>query len=174
MACLFRCLELVVTRGSWCAARGAWGQGGRGADEDRAFLKGWSAVLAIVVTTAAVVGKSMLERSTLESGAAELIKLQLRGEYSARELAGVDVSKLSEAEMEAAAEELLALNSIALTSVSARGGGDDVIVKVEIQVAGGDPPDGKRVRYFRMSHGAVTGWRVERETTALSYYFKLF
>ncbi len=137
-------------------------------------LKGWSAVLAIVVITVAVVGKSMLERSTLESGAAELIRLQLRGEYSARELAGVDVSKLSEAEMEAAAEELLALNSIALTSVSARGGGDDVIVKVEIQVAGGDPPDGKRVRYFRMSHGAVTGWRVERETTALSYYFKLF
>ena len=116
----------------------------------------------------------MLERSTLESGAVELIRLELRGEYSARELAGVDVSKLSEAEMEAAAEELLALNSIALTSVSARGGGDDVIVKVEIQVAGGDPPDGKRVRYFGMSHGAVTGWRVERETTALSYYFKLF
>jgi hypothetical protein len=47
-------------------------------------------------------------------------------------------------------------------------------VKIEIQVAGKDPPDGKRVRYYKMSHSTVTGWRVRRETTMLSYYLKLF
>ncbi len=48
------------------------------------------------------------------------------------------------------------------------------MVRVEISVAGKDPPDGKRVRYYAMSHSVVTGWYLERETTALSYYLKLF
>jgi len=47
-------------------------------------------------------------------------------------------------------------------------------VKVEVQVAGKDPPDGRRVRYFRMSHSTVTGWRVRWEASAFSYYLKLF
>ncbi|MEZ4578815.1 MAG: hypothetical protein R2875_12660 [Desulfobacterales bacterium] len=29
-------------------------------------------------------------------------------------------------------------------------------------------------RYFKFSHSPVTGWRYKRETTALSWYLKLF
>jgi len=58
--------------------------------------------------------------------------------------------------------------------VEVRGRGDDIVVKVEVQVAGKDPPDGRRVRYFRMSHSSVTGWRMRYETSALSYYLKMF
>ncbi|NIR45530.1 MAG: hypothetical protein GWN99_04060, partial [Gemmatimonadetes bacterium] len=43
-------------------------------------------------------------------------------------------------------------NEIEFTSISARGRGDDIVVKVEVQVAGEEPPDGERVRYFKMSH----------------------
>ena len=72
------------------------------------------------------------------------------------------------------AEELLGLARIELPSIQARGRGDDVVVRVEIRVDGKEPPEGESVRYYRMSHSALTGWRVRRETTALSYYLKLF
>ncbi len=137
-------------------------------------LKGLPAVLVIVVIVVGAAGKFYLERSTLESEAVERIKLQLQGEYSARELSNVDVDQLSAAELEAAAEQLMSLSDIVFTSTAARGKGDDVVVRVEISVAGKDPPDGKGVRYYVMSHSVVTGWHLERETTALSYYLKLF
>jgi hypothetical protein len=137
-------------------------------------LKGWKAIAALAIVAAVLLGKFAIQRSTLETGAAEELKFWLRGEYLSGSMAEVDVEQMSEAEVEAKAEELLGLSEITFTKMSARGSDDDIIVKLEIQIAGKDPPDGKPVRYFRMSHSAVTGWRVRRETTALSYYLKSF
>lgn len=137
-------------------------------------LKGWKAIAALVVVIAVLAGKFLAERSTLESEAADELKLWLRGEYVSRGLHGVDTSQMSEEELQAKGEELLALNEVEFASIAARGRGDDVVVKVEIRVSGEEPPDGKPVRYFRMSHSTLTGWRVRHETTALSYYLKLF
>lgn len=137
-------------------------------------LKGWKAVAALAVVIAVLVGTFRAERSTLESEAADELKVWIRSEYLARGLHGVDPGEISDEELQAKGEELLSLNEVELTSIAARGRGDDIVVKVEIRVAGEEPPDGKPVRYFRMSHSTVTGWRVRRETTALSYYLKLF
>jgi hypothetical protein len=137
-------------------------------------LKGWKAIAALAIVAAVLLGKFAVQRSTLETEAAEELKFWLRGEYLSEGLAGVDVEQMSEAEVEAKAEELLGLSEITFKKMSARGSDDDIIVKLEIQVAGKDPPDGKPVRYFRMSHSSVTGWRVRHETTGLSYYLKLF
>jgi hypothetical protein len=137
-------------------------------------LKGWKAIAVLLVIGAVVVGKFAAERSSLATEAADELKLWLRGEYMSAGLQGVDPGRLSAEEAEAKGAELLALNDIEFTEISARGRGDDVVVKVEIEVNGADPPDGDRVRYFRMSHSAVTGWRVRRETTALSYHLKFF
>lgn len=137
-------------------------------------LKGRKAIAALVIIGAAIVWKFAAERSTLASEAAEEIKLWLRAEYLAAGMEGFDPSRLSEEEAQARGEELFSLSEIEFTSIGARGRGDDIIVKVEIQVGGKDPPDGRRVRYYRMSHSTVTGWRVRYETTRLSYYLKLF
>ncbi|MGD2152061.1 MAG: hypothetical protein PVG79_02260 [Gemmatimonadales bacterium] len=137
-------------------------------------LKGWKAIAALAVIVVVVVATFRAERSTLESEAADELKFWLRGEYVSRGLHGVDTSQLTEEELEAKAEELLSLSEVEFTSISARGRGDDIVVKVEIRVSGEEPPDGKSVRYYRMSHSVVTGWRVRHETTALAYYLKLF
>ncbi len=137
-------------------------------------LKGWTAIAVLVVVVAVLAGKFLVERSTLESEAAEEIKFWLRGDYVSQGLQGVDPEQMTEEELQAAGEELLGLNEIEFSSIGARGRGDDIVVRVEVQVAGADPPDGERVRYFKMSHSTVTGWRVRREATALSYYLKLF
>ncbi|NIR46742.1 MAG: hypothetical protein GWN99_20260 [Gemmatimonadetes bacterium] len=137
-------------------------------------LKGWSAVAALVVIGAVLGGKLLMERSTLETEAMEQLKLTLQGEYGSYLLHDVDADRLTNEEMEAKAAELLELQDIRFTSIKARGRGDDVRVRVEVEVAGGDPPDGERVRYYKLSHSTLTGWRVRREITALSYYLKLF
>jgi hypothetical protein len=137
-------------------------------------LKGWKAVAALAVIIVILVATFRAERRTLESEAADELKVWIRSEYLARGLHGVDPGQLTEEELQAKGEELLSLNEVQFTSISARGRGDDIVVKVEIRVSGEEPPDGKPLRYFRMSHSTVTGWRVRRETTALSYYLKLF
>ncbi len=48
------------------------------------------------------------------------------------------------------------------------------MVRAEILVDGGTPPDGRSVRYFRMRHSMVTGWRMRYEAHAVSYYLKFF
>ena len=137
-------------------------------------LKGWKAIAVLVVIAVVVVGKYRMERATLETGATEEIKLYLRGEYTSLVLKGVDTDRMTAEELQAKGEELLKLEDIQFTSVKARGSGDDIVVRVEVQVSGRDPPDGKRVRYYRMSHSTVTGWQVRGEITALSYYLKVF
>jgi hypothetical protein len=136
-------------------------------------LKGWKAIAALAIIAAVVGGKFLFERSTLTTEATEEIKLYLRGEYVSQELRDFDLEQMTDEEAEAKAQELLKLEDIQFTSVSARGRGDDVRVKLEIQVAGEVPPDGKRVRYYQLSHSALTGWHVRREISALSYYLKL-
>lgn len=137
-------------------------------------LKGWKAIAALAVIAAIVGGKFLLERKTLESDAVEVLKTELRGPYLSPAVVGVDVGAMSRAEAEARGQELLGLNRVEFPSIEARGRGDDVVVRVEILVDGKAPPDGKEVRYYRMSHSAITGWRVRGETTALFYYLKLF
>ena len=59
---------------------------------------------------------------------------------------------------------------VQIVSIQARGTGDDVAVRVEIEVDGKAPPDGKRVRYFAMSHSTVVGWQYEDEISKWGYY----
>lgn len=137
-------------------------------------LKGWKAIAALAVIAVVLIAQFRAERSTLETEAADELKLWVTSEYLAQGLHGVDPSQMTEEELQAKGEELLRLNQVQFTSISARGRGDDIVVKLEVLVDGEVPPDGKPVRYFKMTHSTVTGWRVRWETTALSYYLKLF
>jgi len=137
-------------------------------------LKGWKAIAALAIIVVIVVANFRAERSTLESEAADELKFWLRGEYVSSGLHGVDPDQMTDEELQAKGEELLKLSEIEFTSIKARGRGDDIVVKVEVRVSGQEPPDGRPVRYFRMEHSVVTGWRVRHQTTALSYYLKLF
>lgn len=137
-------------------------------------LKGWKAIAALAVIAVVLVATFRAERSTLETEAADELKVWIRSEYLSSGMVGMDPSQMTEEELQAKGEELLGLSDVQFTSIGARGRGDDVVVKVEIRVDGEEPPDGKSLRYFKMSHSAVTGWRVRHETTALSYYLKLF
>ena len=76
--------------------------------------------------------------------------------------------------LEAMSKEVQRLTNVEIVSADLKGfDSEDLIAKVEIEVDGKTPPDGRRYRYFNVSYSWLTGWRVESETTASLYKFKL-
>jgi hypothetical protein len=133
-------------------------------------LTGWPALIVIVLALGVYGMTFVMGRSTHDDEALAPIRLQLQGEYTAMLLSDAE-AVAPDAE---AVERLLALDQIEFTSVSARGSGENVIVRVEPRVDGQPPPDGRDVRYYRMSYSTVTGWRVRHESRAFRYYTTLF
>ena len=85
----------------------------------------------------------VIGRKTLDDDALAPIRQQLQGEYTLSLLPGVDPQQPDPAGV----DRLLALDGITFATVSARGSGDDVIVRLEPRVDGQPPPDGRSVRY---------------------------
>lgn len=147
-------------------------------------LTGPTAILGVVAALAFMAYRMVSMQTELETEALEELKVSLATEY-----AGAEVAALSEAlesnapigSQDAAArvERIVSSQNISFPSVSARGlwkgrDGDEVIVKVEIEVDGGPPPDGERIRYYRMRYRGLGGWHVRGRTSAWSYRLKAF
>ena len=138
-------------------------------------LSGWKAIAVIGIVVAVAGYRFMAVRTTLETGGADELKMWVLADYVRQGLPALEQA-LESGDMQAAeeqAQQLIAAERIRFTEMKARGTPDDLVVRVKIRVDGGAPPDGREVRYFRMSHSTITGWRMERETSALGYYLKL-
>ncbi|NIM51607.1 MAG: hypothetical protein GTN62_12330 [Gemmatimonadales bacterium] len=139
-------------------------------------LTGWKAILVLVVAVAFVGYRYVAMRTTLATEAAAELRLWLAAGYISQGLPALQeaVERGDQEAAAAQAQNIVAQERIEFTSIGARGGRDDVVVRVEILVDGKPPPDGRQVRYFRMRHSLVTGWMMRYETSALAYIFKLF
>jgi hypothetical protein len=133
-------------------------------------LRGWPAVIVIAMVVVLYGLTFVVSRSSLDDEALSPIRLQLQGEYTSAVLPELDPNDPDPEVV----ERLTELDQIEFASVSARGSGEKVIVRVEPLVNGQPPPDGRDVRYYQMSWSSLTGWRMRRETTAFSYYTTLF
>lgn len=136
-------------------------------------LKGWMAVPFTVIVIGFLGYRLLAVKTTLASEGAELLKLWLRSEYASDLLGEIQVEELDRSRVDPKVQSLLDSRKVEFTSISARGT-DPVYVKVTIQVNGKEPPDGRSTRYYIMEYSTVTGWRVRREISALSYYLHLF
>lgn len=139
-------------------------------------VKGWAAIPVIVLLALFVTYRAVSAQSALMGQQGELLQSHLRGVYSSLALPGLRAA-LSEDDPEdlgRRVDEVASLDTIKFTSVGVKGTGDEVVVKVTIEVAGQPPPDGKPVRYFLLRHQNIGGWRVVREVGSFSYYLKLF
>lgn len=140
-------------------------------------VKGWKAIPVILVVLAIVGYKYYAMRSTLDTEATQVVKFWLLSEYAGKVLDNPkfqNLDAMSSAEADLAAEELLRLNRIDIKSIGARGKGDNIVVRVEIEVDGKAPPDGKSIRYFHMRHSTITGWTMKWDASWPSYYLKLW
>jgi len=69
----------------------------------------------------------------------------------------------------------LVQRDVEFTSIGAHGkiGAHETLVRAEITVDGGPPPDGRAIRYLRISRKYGGGWMVVGETTSHLYYNEL-
>jgi anti-sigma-K factor RskA len=139
-------------------------------------VTGWKAIVVLLVVAAFVGYRYYAVQTTLETAGADELRFWLSAEYMAQGLPGLEeaVESGDAVAAEEQARELVARDRVEFTEMGARGAPDDLVVRVRIRVDGRTPPDGREVRYFRMRHSTVTGWRMRAETTKLGYYLALF
>lgn len=136
-------------------------------------LKGWKAVVALIIIGSGWVLWRLNMESTFDTGAVETLKPWIRADFARKVLkdAGTtSVDTMSEAEAEAFTSRLLAAHNVELDVQTAHGSGERVVLKVEVMVDGKPPPDGKTIRYYSMRYSAITGWSYNRETDAVAYW----
>lgn len=131
-----------------------------------ANLKAGPALLVLAAVIAFGAWRMYAARVTLDSNARERIEEQLEARYLRGALADVGGGIPDSEQVEA----LLRSGRVEIQSLRARGTPGDMVVRVDATVDGQPPPDGETVTYWRMSYSTVTGWRVERATTALSWW----
>ena len=141
-------------------------------------LRGWPAVIGIAAM-AGITGIQMYSRvRPVNDAMRDAVRLELLKDYSGR--APRDIARLvGEARQGAPVEALppLVQRDVEFTSMAARGsmgGGGAIVVRAEVTVDGGPPPDGRSVRYFWVSRKFDSdAWMVMSETDSYRYFMAL-
>jgi hypothetical protein len=139
-------------------------------------FKGWQAVAAIAVVAVFMGGRVYLRVRPVEDGLRDAVKARLQNEYSGR--GPKDVMRiLAEAKEGRPVEQLqpVVQRDVEFTSIAAHGrmGGMYTLVRAEVRVDGGPPPDGRVVRYFSVMEKLGGGWMVAGESDSYRYYEEL-
>jgi hypothetical protein len=140
-------------------------------------LRGWHAVVGIAAVMAFLGAKVALRVRSVDDEMRDAVRQELIKEYSGRGPA--DVARLvAEAREGGPVEPVqpLVQRDVEFTSIAARGaiGAHVTLVRSEVTVDGGPPPDGRPVRYFRvMRKFEGGGWMVVGESNSYNYLMEL-
>ena len=142
-------------------------------------LKGTPAVIAAVIIIAVGLGYRLFLENDLKDNP-ELrrqLEMHLMVEIAGDISADVDAYKAAMAAGDRDAAEETARGTlkrkVTIHDLAMKGRGENIIVRADYTVFRPDGAD-QKTGYFKFSHSPVTGWRYKRETTALSWYLKLF
>ncbi len=136
-------------------------------------LTGPKALVALVVIVAIMGFQFFLPRHTLPTQGIDAVKTYLVAGFERHDLPELQRATMDGTLSETRADQIVAEltpKNIEIVSINAHGHGGRCVARVEIRVAGSEPPDGEPVRYLKMSHSALTGWRVLGETSRWNYY----
>jgi len=139
-------------------------------------LRGWHALAGIVALVAFMGAKAWLRVRPVDDEMKDAVREELLNEYSGR--GPKDIARIvSEARQGSPIESLpeVVQKDVEFTSIGAHGkiGAHFTYVRAEVTVDGGPPPDGRVVRYFRISRKYGGGWMVEGECSSYIYYNEL-
>jgi hypothetical protein len=142
-------------------------------------LKGMRAVVAAVIILAVGLGYRLFLVNDLKDNP-ELrrqLKMHLMVEIAGDIGADADAYKAAIAAGDRDAAEETALGTlrrkVTIHDLVMKGSRENILVRADYTVFRPDGEDHK-TGYYKFSHSPVTGWRYKRETTALSWYLKLF
>jgi hypothetical protein len=140
-------------------------------------LRGWYALIGMIVLVGFAGVEMWLRVRTVDDEMRDAVRVELMNEYSGR--GPKDISRLlTEARAGSPVEQVpeVVRRDVEFTSIAAHGrvGGPVTVVRAEVTVDGGTPPDGRQVRYFRVSRKFMGGgWMVVGESDSYLYYREL-
>jgi hypothetical protein len=71
-------------------------------------------------------------------------------------------------------DNVISVDRVGLSALSAHGLRGIMVVRAEVTVDGGPPPDGHSVRYLDLTTRVGGGWMVLADSDSLQYYLALF
>jgi hypothetical protein len=140
-------------------------------------LRGWHALVGIAALIAYSGIQMCLRLRTVDDGMRSAVRERLLDEYSGRgpkDIARIVAEARQGSQIEPVPE--VVPRDVQFTSIAAHGrmGGAATLVRAEITVDGGSPPDGRSVRYFRVTRKFMEdGWMVVGESNSYLYYREL-
>jgi hypothetical protein len=140
-------------------------------------LRGWHALVGILVLVLIAGVQVWLRVRSVDDGMRDAVRIELLNEYSGR--GPKDVARLvTEAREGSPVEPVpeVVQRDVEFASIAGHGrmGGPVTFVRAEVTVDGGPPPDGRPVRYFRVSRKFMGGgWMVVGESNSYLYYREL-
>jgi hypothetical protein len=140
-------------------------------------LRGWHALIGIAVVLGFWGFEMYLHVRPVDDGMRSAVRERLLNDYSGR--SPNDVARiLAEAHQGSRVETVpeVVQRDVEFTSIGAHGkmGALVTLVRVEITVDGGPPPDGHSVRYFQMTRKLTDdGWMVGGDSDSYLYYREL-
>lgn len=94
-----------------------------------------------------------------------IIKNSLAAEYQRYHLSRTNLSPAEKAKL------LSAIQEMKILSLTARGPGNDLVVRVEVAPNKIQPPGFSNIQYFQLKYSSLSGWANQGRTTAEQYYF---
>jgi hypothetical protein len=146
----------------------AWTRSGsRG--ELKLTFRGWPAIVLMGLLAAAPLANILITRSALPDGGLEAVREGLSLEYRLKRLSGIDSHRLTREEGERLQQDLTRLKLVELQSVRSKGWLWNRVVRVEVSVDGGLPPDGREIRYLFLSCVPEVGCMILDEVSWIRY-----
>jgi hypothetical protein len=140
-------------------------------------VRGWWVLVGILAVLGFSGATIALQVRSVDDEMRDAVRVELLNEYSGR--SQKDVARILEQAREGLPIDPLppmVQRDVQFTSIAARGrmGGPVTLVRAELTVDGGPPPDGVSIRYFRISRKFTGGWMVVGKSDSYSYFMALF
>jgi len=140
-------------------------------EQVRFELKGWKAAAVAVVLLGMVGYRTSTRFRTVDDAGREVLRTWLVKDYQGLGPKGL-AQRVAEYRAGARTEEEAPSKApvVEITSLSAHGLPDSMVVRVEVTVDGEPLPDGHPVRYLRLMRRVEGDWFVFTETDSFRYY----
>jgi hypothetical protein len=140
-------------------------------EQARFELKGWKAAAVAVVIVGMIGYRTSTRFRTVDDAGQKVLRTWL-----VRDFQGLGPKGLAQrvadyrAGVRTQEEAPSKVPEVEITSLSAHGLPDSMVVRVEVTVDGAPPPDGRPVRYLRLMRRVEGDWFVFTETDSFRYY----
>ncbi len=143
--------------------------------EYRVQLRGWQATAVGLLILGAVTYQCVGRIQSVDDAGRETIRVWLVREYQGK---GLQQEVRAYLRRKAGAEEAPSQPAtpeprVGIVALSAHGSKEIMVVRVQVRVNDGSPPDGRSIRYIDLMRRTDGRWMVFAESNRLHYYWAL-